>query len=49
MITFGDTALDLNDPVVLLTLAGFAALCLIAVLLILALRAAGRGAGRVWL
>lgn len=44
MITFGDTALDLNDPVVLLTLAGFAALCLIAVLLILALRAAGRSA-----
>jgi len=44
MITFGDATFDLNDPFVLLALAGFAALCLIAVLLILALRAAGRSA-----
>ncbi len=47
MIQFGDIALDLNDPLVLAGLAGAGVVLLILVLLIAALRIAGRSARAV--
>ena len=44
MIQIGDTTVDTSDPLVLAGLIGAAILCLIVVLLVLALRAAGRSA-----
>ncbi|MEX0308984.1 MAG: DNA recombination protein RmuC [Tateyamaria sp.] len=44
MIQIGDMTFDTSDPLVVLTLIGALAICLITVLLILALRAAGRSA-----